>query len=607
MVAFVLDDVTGPSFAYVAKGVEQQATAEGRLCMVCTTHGDPSRELAVVEAMREQRADAVILVGGGSLDDSLPRAHDALRARAGQGGLSAGAVRAAVAGRRRARPPSSSTTTKGGAYAMTSHLLSQGHRRIVYLGAVSPRRYASTTKVGRDRGFTRAHEAFGVPYDPDLVVPATFDRAAGYEGTKRLLARGADFTAVFAATDMVAVGVFAALREAGLRIPDDVSVVGYDDIPFAADLAPGLTTVHIPTEELGRTAVRLALNRHEPQHVLLGTHIVVRGRPAGFRVRVLALNSGEVAHAVGAVGAVVSCRPLCFPSSRRWPGPPECRSRRCRRCSTARPDVAPATRRRVGDLLGQAGYPDVGGQRGRGGRRGRGGARNLIEVVTNWLDETPRPSCCALSALTPRARHGRRRDRRRVGGGACRSSAPGGGWRRWTRAELKRSSAFDGFLRGAAFVFRSSRGYCVHAEDGRALPSAGLRCGICSSSGIWGSRWLPTLEQGMSGWRRGRQRRFRERRWRGRRRRRGGGWKGRRLRSPHPLGLIRLRRRGCGARGVRGDLGDRVEGAPRCVGDLLRLGRGGPRLADHGCGAASGMSWHGPHWMRCRGSSGPLR
>jgi LacI family transcriptional regulator len=80
---------------------------------------------------------------------------------------------------------------------------------------------------------------------------------------------------------MVAVGVLRALREAGVRVPEDVSVAGYDDIPLAADLVPGLTTVHIPTEELGRTAVRLALDPSLPQHVTLGTHIVVRGSVQG--------------------------------------------------------------------------------------------------------------------------------------------------------------------------------------------------------------------------------------------------------------------------------------------------------------------------------------
>ncbi|WP_431907773.1 LacI family DNA-binding transcriptional regulator [Nonomuraea jabiensis] len=275
MVAFVLDDVTGPSFAYVAKGVEQQATEEGRLCLVCATHGDPARELAVVEAMREQRADAVILVGGGSADDAY-RARMSHFAHA----LDKAGSRLVLCG----RPPLGDdvpTTVveydnEAGAYAMTGHLLSRGHRRIVYLGAATADDQY-TTKIDRVAGFRRAHEDHGVPCDPDLVLPAGFSRDGGYEGTRRLLAAGTEFTAIFAGTDMVAVGVLAALREAGLRVPEDVSVAGYDDIPLAADLVPGLTTVHIPTEELGRTAVRLALDLGRPQHVILGTHIVVRG------------------------------------------------------------------------------------------------------------------------------------------------------------------------------------------------------------------------------------------------------------------------------------------------------------------------------------------
>ncbi|MDF2708040.1 MAG: LacI family DNA-binding transcriptional regulator [Nonomuraea muscovyensis] len=274
MVAFVIDDVTGPSFAHVAKGVEQQATVEGRLCMVCTTHGDPSRELAVVEAMREQRADAVILVGGGSADDAY-RERMTHFAHA----LDKAGSRLVLCG----RPPLGAdvpTTVveydnEVGAYAMTSHLLSQGHRRIVYLGANGPGGL-NPTKLDRVRGYTRAHEDYGVTCDPDLVIPADFTRAAGHAGARRLLATGVDFTAIFAGTDMVAVGVLAALREAGISVPGEVSVAGYDDIPLAADLVPALTTVRVPSEELGRTAVRLALHPDQPQHVTLGTHIVVR-------------------------------------------------------------------------------------------------------------------------------------------------------------------------------------------------------------------------------------------------------------------------------------------------------------------------------------------
>jgi LacI family transcriptional regulator len=95
------------------------------------------------------------------------------------------------------------------------------------------------------------------------------------------LESGPEFTAIFAGNDGVAAGAMAALREAGRRVPDDVSVVGYDDVPSAADFNPPLTTVRVPQEELGRTAVKLAMQRSGGvsgrEHVMLGTHVVVRG------------------------------------------------------------------------------------------------------------------------------------------------------------------------------------------------------------------------------------------------------------------------------------------------------------------------------------------
>lgn len=275
-VAFVLNDITGPSFAHVAKGVELQATAEGRLCLVCTTHGDPDRELAVVEMMRGQSADAVILVGGGIQTEAhVERLTHIAHA------LDKAGSRLVLCG----RPPLGTDApvtvveydNEGGAFAITSHLLSAGHRKIVFLGAMEAE---FTTSAERISGFVRAHQPYGITPDPATIVPGDFTRESGYESTQRLLALGADFTAVFAATDMVAVGALRALREAGLDVPGDVSVVGYDDIPLAQEIFPPLTTVHVPHEELGRTAVRLALHRNshpgDPQHVVLGTHVAVR-------------------------------------------------------------------------------------------------------------------------------------------------------------------------------------------------------------------------------------------------------------------------------------------------------------------------------------------
>ena len=274
-VAFIVHDLVGPSFAYVGQGVERQATAEGRLCLVCTTHGDPEREREIIEVMREQQTEAVVLVGGGPDDESyVERMSQMARA------LDKSGSRLVLCG----RPPLGSDVpatvveydNEGGAFAITSYLISLGHRDIVFLGAGEP---GHTTIDGRFRGFVRAHESHHIPVAPQRRAAIPFDRAGGYQVTRDLLAGGRTFTAIFAVTDMVASGAMVALREAGLRVPEDVSLVGYDDIPLALDVTPALTTVHVDHEELGRIAVRLALNRERhamSQHIVMGTHVVIR-------------------------------------------------------------------------------------------------------------------------------------------------------------------------------------------------------------------------------------------------------------------------------------------------------------------------------------------
>ncbi|MEU4292761.1 LacI family DNA-binding transcriptional regulator [Kribbella sp. NPDC026596] len=274
-VAFIVHDLVGPAFAYVGQGVEQEATAEGRLCLVCTTHGDAERELELIELMREQQAEAVVLVGGGSNSPSyVERMTQAAWA------LDKSGSRLVLCGRPPLGPDVPATVVEydneGGAYAITSYLLSLGHRDIAFLGAGEP---GHSTVDQRLRGFERAHEAHRLPVTPQQTRAITFDRGSGYQATRELLTRGQKFTAVFAATDVVASGVLVALREAGLRVPEDVSVVGYDDIPLARDLTPELTTVHVDHEELGRTAVRYALNRDRHamnQHTVIGTHVIIR-------------------------------------------------------------------------------------------------------------------------------------------------------------------------------------------------------------------------------------------------------------------------------------------------------------------------------------------
>jgi LacI family transcriptional regulator len=125
-----------------------------------------------------------------------------------------------------------------------------------------------------------ALRAHGVPYEEELDVPGPYTRVSGYQRTREALGVGLDFTAILAGTDMVALGALAALRDAGLDVPGDISLVGFDDVPFAADLTPALTTVRVPYEDLGRTAVRLALEPEQrlvnDAHVVLSTQLVIR-------------------------------------------------------------------------------------------------------------------------------------------------------------------------------------------------------------------------------------------------------------------------------------------------------------------------------------------
>lgn len=277
MVAVVLRQVTSPFYAQVAEGVEAEAAERGWLCLVGATAGDPQREMDFVQLMREEGARLVILVGGVVEDDAY-RERVAHYAHA----LDSSGARLVLCGRPAPDPDIPALVVEfdneAGARAITGHLLSAGHRRIAFLGGLP----GNTALDARVAGYRAALAEHGLPPEAAHVVDCGLGRAAGHRAMTELLKNTGDtgeFTAVFAGDDMVAAGALRAIADAGMRVPDDISVVGYNDIPLAEDFSPPLTTVRTPAEELGRAAVRIALR--DPEHAagahhLLGTHIVVR-------------------------------------------------------------------------------------------------------------------------------------------------------------------------------------------------------------------------------------------------------------------------------------------------------------------------------------------
>ncbi|MEU9235667.1 LacI family DNA-binding transcriptional regulator [Streptomyces subrutilus] len=270
LVGVLVHDVADSFFGILAGSLQSALAPAGpggarRLAVVCNTEGDPAAELAYLALLEGQRAGGVVLTGGAAED---PGHTAALAARVAR--MAATGAPVVLCGRPPLPLPDDApsgllvaTVTfddHGGAFRLAEHLLALGHRRIASV--------AGPPGLSTTRERLAGHRAALLRHDPrlpeacaDLTVHAAFTRSAGYDATRELLRRGAPFTAVAAANDTVATGVAAALREAGLRIPEDVSVAGFDDLPFCADTAPALTTVRVPLREAGALAAHLVTGR----------------------------------------------------------------------------------------------------------------------------------------------------------------------------------------------------------------------------------------------------------------------------------------------------------------------------------------------------------
>ncbi len=173
--------------------------------------------------------------------------------------------------------PSVRITSWEGGFVATKYLIDLGHTRIAYIGKSTTARDA----IERLAGYRAALDATHLPIDPQLQCAGNFKEADGYAAAKELFALPEPPTAIFAGNDRQAVGVYRALREMGIAVPDDVSVVGFDNLPFSELLSPPLTTVHAPRMELGQTAASMLLRlldgeRVDMPRVVLPTKFVER-------------------------------------------------------------------------------------------------------------------------------------------------------------------------------------------------------------------------------------------------------------------------------------------------------------------------------------------
>jgi LacI family transcriptional regulator len=249
------------------RGLASAARPGGfRVMVEPTSPAEPSTSYASL--IRAGQADGLVISGPRLDDPELPGLIGDGAPIVLQGGLPDVAV------------PSVDVDNVAGARVAVEHLIGLGHRRIA---CITNADLVYTAAQERLTGYRQALEAAGIAVDERLIATGGFDAPSGHRAMETLLGR-AEFDAVFVASDVVALGAIGALRQAGKRIPDDVSVVGFDDIPLAAFFHPPLTTVRLPAFELGQAAGRALLERiadaTPPRRTLLPTELIVRASTA---------------------------------------------------------------------------------------------------------------------------------------------------------------------------------------------------------------------------------------------------------------------------------------------------------------------------------------
>lgn len=268
----IVHDVTDEYFAQIARGIEDVAYARGLATLICNSDRQPDKELAYVRKLRSMRVDAIVFAGSGLADGHYQAAlGPQLRLYQAGGGA---VVRLASAPDGRGDVEWS---TGDGYRAAVGHLRSLGHARIGFVGGPT----LLTSSHERRAAATAALEAAGLGLAASARFAGDYTREGGVRAASAVMARapGERPTALLAANDQLAIGLLTGLRILGLKLPDDMSVVGFDDIPSCAFVEPPLTTIRVPLYDVGAAGAQVAIDRlagRAGERVTLPVELVVR-------------------------------------------------------------------------------------------------------------------------------------------------------------------------------------------------------------------------------------------------------------------------------------------------------------------------------------------
>lgn len=256
-VGLVLGDISNPYSTELANAVRETLSTRGFSLFICISEHSAKEDIAAIGALVNHSVDGLIVA-----------------TRSNKGGdeylreIVESSVPVVVIGRdfKHDDVDFVSTDNLNGGFEATRHLIDLGHRRIGFIGAT----LSGGSSLKRLQGYLKALEQYKIPVDERLItgpkeaiseVPGYSTERIGYEGMKRLLSLPNRPTAIFARNDFTAIGAMTAIKEAGLRIPEDIAIVGFDDIPLSVHTSPSLTTVRQPMRLQGQLAAEMLLER----------------------------------------------------------------------------------------------------------------------------------------------------------------------------------------------------------------------------------------------------------------------------------------------------------------------------------------------------------
>jgi len=266
-IGVVIADNRNPFYAEVLNGMEEAAREKNYHIILANTQRDYKKEEEAINLLLAKRVDGLLITPVQDRDDDIKNLIDAN-------------IPFVVVGRdfEDIEVDAIYNDEVKGGFLATEYLIKKGHKRIALINGFL---YKSPAK-GRLEGYKKALNKYRISLDESLISSGDINIEDGYERTKKMLEKNLDFTAIFAYNDMMAFGAIQAIKEKGLRIPEDIGLVGYDDIPFSSLISPLLTTIRLKKQDLGVESVKLLLSRingkrKKIKKMMLDVELITRG------------------------------------------------------------------------------------------------------------------------------------------------------------------------------------------------------------------------------------------------------------------------------------------------------------------------------------------